>query len=180
MATTIRTSGGRAAQLERMPHVMFGGLAHEPAYRLAARLAALLPGRPRPRVLRRLRLGRRGSRHEDGGAILAQSRRRAAAPAFVSFRGGYHGDTLATMAVCDPEEGMHSLFEGVMPGQYLADLPHRRRPGGGARRAAAARASEIAAMLVEPRVQGAGGMMFHDAEVLRAACARWPTGTACC
>jgi len=85
---------------------------------------------------------------------------------FVSFLGGYHGDTLATMTLCDPEEGMHALFAGVMPPQHVTPLP--RDDAGEAELDAylSAHVGEIAAIVVEPRVQGAGGMIFHDDAVL--------------
>jgi adenosylmethionine---8-amino-7-oxononanoate aminotransferase len=86
---------------------------------------------------------------------------------FVAFRGGYHGDTLATMTVCDPEEGMHSLFAGVMPGQHIANLPVDAASEAALDALLGEFGGEIAAILVEPRVQGAGGMLFHDDEVLR-------------
>ncbi|HKR89830.1 MAG TPA: aminotransferase class III-fold pyridoxal phosphate-dependent enzyme, partial [Phenylobacterium sp.] len=86
---------------------------------------------------------------------------------FLSFLGGYHGDTLATMAICDPEEGMHSLFAGVMPAQHVTALPTDEAAEAGLAAYLAENAQEIAAMVVEPRVQGAGGMLFHDDETLR-------------
>src|SRR5262249_33701757 len=86
---------------------------------------------------------------------------------FVSFRGGYHGDTLATMTVCDPDEGMHALFAGVMPQQIIADLPRDAASAAVFDTLLANHAHEVAALLVEPLVQGAGGMLFHDAEALR-------------
>jgi adenosylmethionine-8-amino-7-oxononanoate aminotransferase len=96
-------------QLERMPHVMFGGLAHEPAYRLARRLADLLPG-----DLNHAFFAESGSVSVEIAMKMALqfhiNQGRAGRTKFLSFRGGYHGDTLATMTVCDPEEGMHSLF----------------------------------------------------------------------
>jgi adenosylmethionine-8-amino-7-oxononanoate aminotransferase len=86
---------------------------------------------------------------------------------FLAFRGGYHGDTLATMTVCDPEEGMHALFAGVMPAQVIADLPVDEASTAALDALLAERSHEIAAILVEPLVQGAGGMLFHSREVLR-------------
>jgi adenosylmethionine-8-amino-7-oxononanoate aminotransferase len=86
---------------------------------------------------------------------------------FLAFLGGYHGDTLATMTVCDPEEGMHSLFAGVMPSQLMAGLPVDAASEAALDRQLASHANELAAILVEPRIQGAGGMLFHDDEVLR-------------
>jgi adenosylmethionine-8-amino-7-oxononanoate aminotransferase len=86
---------------------------------------------------------------------------------FLAFLGGYHGDTLATMTVCDPEEGMHGLFAGVMPEQVIAALPADAASEAALDRLLAERGRDIAAMIVEPRVQGAGGMQFHDDDVLR-------------
>src|ERR1700736_549746 len=81
---------------------------------------------------------------------------------FLSFLGGYHGDTLATMTVCDPEEGMHSLFSGVMPAQHIAALPRDEASEAALDALLERHGAEIAAILIEPRVQGAGGMLFHD------------------
>jgi len=157
---------GVQAQLERAPHVMFGGLAHEPAYRLAARLAALLPG-----DLDHVFFAESGSVSVEIAMKMALqywiNRGVAGRTKFLSFLGGYHGDTLATMTVCDPEEGMHSLFAGVMPAQHIAALPVDEATEAALSALLEARGAEIAALLVEPRVQGAGGMLFHDDEVLR-------------
>ncbi len=154
------------AQLERAPHVMFGGLAHEPAYRLAARLARLLPG-----DLDHVFFAESGSVSVEIGMKMALqywiNRGVHGRTRFLSFLGGYHGDTLATMTVCDPEEGMHGLFAGVLPGQHIAALPVDEASEAALEALLAARGHEIAAMLVEPRVQGAGGMLFHDDAVLR-------------
>jgi adenosylmethionine-8-amino-7-oxononanoate aminotransferase len=86
---------------------------------------------------------------------------------FVSFRGGYHGDTTGAMAVCDPEVGMHALFHGLLPEHVLADLPEGEASIASFDRLIERRAEEIAGIIVEPLVQGAGGMRFHDAAVLR-------------
>jgi adenosylmethionine-8-amino-7-oxononanoate aminotransferase len=153
-------------QLERMPHVMFGGLAHEPAYRLAERLAAVLPGE-----LDHVFFAESGSVAVEIAMKMAlqfwinrgvQGRTR-----FLSFLGGYHGDTLATMTVCDPEEGMHGLFRGVLPEQIVVPLPTDEAATAALDALLAERGGEIAAMLVEPLVQGAGGMLLHGPEVLR-------------
>jgi adenosylmethionine-8-amino-7-oxononanoate aminotransferase len=154
------------AQLERAPHMMFGGLAHEPAYRLAARLAALLPG-----DLDHVFFAESGSVSVEIGMKMALqywiNRGVAGRTRFLAFLGGYHGDTLATMSVCDPEEGMHRLFAGVQPAQHIAALPTDTASEAALDRLLAERGGEIAAILVEPRVQGAGGMLFHDDAVLR-------------
>jgi len=155
-----------AAQLERAPHVMFGGLAHEPAYRLASRLAALLPG-----DLDHVFFAESGSVSVEIAMKMSLqywiNRGVAGRTRFLSFLGGYHGDTLATMTICDPEEGMHSLFAGVLPAQHVVALPTDAASEAGLRAYLAENAQEIAAIVVEPRVQGAGGMVFHDDEVLR-------------
>jgi adenosylmethionine-8-amino-7-oxononanoate aminotransferase len=154
------------AQLERAPHVMFGGLAHEPAYRLAARLAALLPG-----DLGHVFFAESGSVSVEIAMKMALqywiNRGVAGRTRFLSFLGGYHGDTLATMTVCDPEEGMHGLFAGILPAQHIAALPVDAASEAALDALLAEKGHEIAAMLVEPRVQGAGGMLFYDDAVLR-------------
>ena len=153
------------AQLERAPHVMLGGLAHEPAYRLAARLATLLPG-----DLNHVFFAESGSVSVEIAMKMAIqywiNRGVHGRSRFLAFRHGYHGDTLAAMTVCDPEEGMHSLFAGVMPAQVIADLPTDEASAAALERLLSERGGEIAAILVEPRVQGAGGMLFHEDAVL--------------
>jgi adenosylmethionine-8-amino-7-oxononanoate aminotransferase len=152
-------------QLERAPHVMFGGLAHEPAYRLATRLAALLPGE-----LDHVFFAESGSVAVEIAMKMALqywiNRGVSGRTRFLSFLGGYHGDTLATMTVCDPDEGMHSLFAGVMPAQHIAPLPRDGASEASLEAVLARHGHEIAAILVEPRVQGAGGMLLHDDQVL--------------
>jgi adenosylmethionine-8-amino-7-oxononanoate aminotransferase len=155
-----------ADQLGRMPHIMFGGLTHEPAERLAARLAALLPG-----DLNHVFFADSGSVAVEVAMKMAaqywlnqgiRTRRR-----FLAFSGGYHGDTFATMAVCDPAEGMHALFAGLLADHAILDLP---RDAGSIARLddfLDQHAQTLAGILVEPLVQGAGGMVFHDAAVLR-------------
>jgi adenosylmethionine-8-amino-7-oxononanoate aminotransferase len=154
-------------QIERMPHVMFGGLAHEPAYRLAKRLADLLPG-----DLNHAFFAESGSVAVEIAMKMALqfhiNRGVSGRTRFLSFRGGYHGDTLATMTVCDPEEGMHSLFSGVMPAQVIADLPRDAEGEAALDALLSERGGEIAAILVEPLVQGAGGMLLHGPDTLRA------------
>lgn len=154
------------AQLGKAPHVMFGGLAHEPAYRLAARLAKLLPG-----DLDHVFFAESGSVAVEIAMKMALqywiNRGVGGRTRFLAFLGGYHGDTLATMTVCDPEEGMHGLFAGVLPPQIIAPLPVDEASERRLSELLAAHSHEIAAILVEPRVQGAGGMLFHDDAVLR-------------
>ncbi|MDO8321405.1 MAG: adenosylmethionine--8-amino-7-oxononanoate transaminase [Phenylobacterium sp.] len=153
------------AQLDRAPHVMFGGLAHEPAYRLASRLAALLPGE-----LDHVFFAESGSVAVEISMKMALqywiNRGVAGRTKFVSFLGGYHGDTLATMTICDPEEGMHGLFAGVMPAQHVVGLPRDAESEAALDALLAEKGHEIAALIVEPRVQGAGGMLLHNDSVL--------------
>src|SRR5688500_17703065 len=111
-----------AAQLERMPHVMLGGLVHAPAVSLAARLAALLPA-----DLENVFFSESGSVSVEVALKMAVqyrlNRGETARVRFASFRGGYHGDTFAAMAVCDPEEGMRRIFGAVLREQLLVPLP---------------------------------------------------------
>ncbi len=153
-------------QAETMPHVMFGGLAHEPAWRLARRLGDILPG-----SVGRVFFAESGSVSVEIAMKMAlqywlNSGVRGRTK-FVSFRGGYHGDTLATMTVCDPEEGMHAMFAGVLPAQHVVALPRDEESTAALDRLLAEKQSEIAAIIVEPMAQGAGGMIFHDSETLR-------------
>lgn len=155
-----------ARQLELMPHVMFGGLAHEPALSLARRLAALLPG-----DLNRVFFTDSGSVAVEVALKMAVqfwlnkgSRGRTK---FVAFKGGYHGDTTGAMAVSDPDEGMHKLFAGLLPEQYVLDLPRDEESARTLERFVAAHADDLAGIIVEPLAQGAGGMLFHAAQVLQ-------------
>ncbi|MEM6959091.1 MAG: adenosylmethionine--8-amino-7-oxononanoate transaminase [Myxococcota bacterium] len=154
------------AQLAQLPHMMFGGLVHEPALKLAARLAQLLPG-----DLSRTFFSDSGSVSVEVAMKVAIQHHRQAGHRernrFVSFLGGYHGDTLGTMAVADPEEGMHALFRPVLRREHVVPLP--KTPATQADFARfLQREKDIAAVVIEPRVQGAGGMRFHSAETLRA------------
>ncbi|WP_026606918.1 adenosylmethionine--8-amino-7-oxononanoate transaminase [Methylocapsa acidiphila] len=156
-----------ARQLDEMPHVMFGGLAHEPALTLARRLAALLP-----EGLDRVFFSDSGSVAVEVAMKMAVqfwlNRGVSGRSKFVAFKGAYHGDTFATMAVCDPEEGMHSLFADVLQKQIVAELPVDAGRGEALDSLLDRHSAELAGIIVEPLVQGAGGMLFHDAETLRA------------
>src|SRR5271156_2489025 len=153
-------------QLEAMPHVMFGGLTHEPALTLAKRLAAMLPG-----DLNRVFFTDSGSVAVEVAMKMAMqlwlNRGVRDRTGFLAFRGGYHGDTLGTMAVCDPGEGMHSIFTGLLPPQPMLDLPTDDASIAAFDRFLDGNAKTLAAIIVEPLIQGAGGMIFHDVEVLR-------------
>jgi adenosylmethionine-8-amino-7-oxononanoate aminotransferase len=166
-------------QLGRMSHVMFGGLTHEPAVTLADRLAALAPD-----GLEHVFLCDSGSVSVEVAVKMClqywRSRGLPAKNRLLTWRGGYHGDTFMAMSVCDPEGGMHRMWDGVLPRQVFAGLP----PAGFAAGVDEAYADELrelirrhkdelAAVIVEPVVQGAGGMRFHDPgylRVLREAC----------
>ncbi|MFE7428108.1 MULTISPECIES: adenosylmethionine--8-amino-7-oxononanoate transaminase [unclassified Streptomyces] len=166
-------------QLDRMSHVMFGGLTHEPAVRLAARLVEITP-----EPLRHVFLADSGSVSVEVAVKMClqywRSVGRPAKQRLLTWRGGYHGDTWQPMSVCDPEGGMHELWSGVLPRQVFADAP----PGGfhsepdpeyarQLRELIAEHADRLAAVIVEPVVQGAGGMRFHSPAyltVLREAC----------
>ncbi|MDQ3152169.1 MAG: adenosylmethionine--8-amino-7-oxononanoate transaminase [Actinomycetota bacterium] len=155
-------------QLGRMSHVMFGGLTHEPAVALARRLVAITPG-----GLEHVFLADSGSVSvEVAIKMCLQHWRSLGSPAkrrLLTWRGGYHGDTFGAMSVCDPDGGMHALWSDVLARQVfvppppadldtayvslLADTVERH-------------AAELAAVIVEPVVQGAGGMRFHDPRYL--------------
>ncbi|MEU9624140.1 adenosylmethionine--8-amino-7-oxononanoate transaminase [Streptomyces sp. NPDC048155] len=166
-------------QLDRMSHVMFGGLTHEPAVRLAARLVEITP-----EPLRHVFLADSGSVSvEVAVKMCLQYWRSAGRPAkqrLLTWRGGYHGDTWQPMSVCDPEGGMHELWSGVLPRQIFADEPpagFEAEPDAAyarhLRELVAEHAEQLAAVIVEPVVQGAGGMRFHSPaylRVLREAC----------
>ena len=152
-------------QLARMPHVMFGGLTHAPAERLAERLADLLPG-----TLNHVFFSDSGSvAVEVALKMAAQSRINRGEPArtrFVSFRHGYHGDTLGAMAVTDPELGMHARLRPYLPPQFIRDLPEDAAALAAFERFLGDHRGEIAGVILEPLVQGAGGMRFHEPGVL--------------
>lgn len=166
-------------QLGRMSHVMFGGLTHEPAVRLTKRLVDLAP-----EGLEHVFLADSGSVSvEVAVKMCLQYWRSLGKPRkqrLMTWRGGYHGDTWQPMSVCDPDGGMHDLWSGVLPRQLFADAP----PDGfdaevdpeyeaQLRDLVERHADELAAVIVEPVVQGAGGMRFHSPgylRVLREAC----------
>ncbi len=157
-------------QLDRMPHVMFAGLVHEPALALADRLVAMLAGQGGSPRLDRVFFTESGSVAVEVAmkmAVQASLNRGRRRTRFVSFRDGYHGDTFATMSVCDPDAGMHARFSGVLPEQITAYLPRDAALEAALDDLLARHAHEVAAILVEPLVQGAGGMVFHPSEVLR-------------
>ncbi len=167
------------SQLDRMAHVMFGGLTHEPAVRLVERLLAIAPD-----GLSRVFLADSGSVSVEVAIKLAIQYQRATgrprAARLLTVRGGYHGDTAGAMAVCDPVGGMHNLFTGLLPEHVFAarppdgfDAPLDEEWAASVRLLAERHAGELAAVIVEPVVQGAGGMRFHSPrclELLRDVC----------
>jgi adenosylmethionine---8-amino-7-oxononanoate aminotransferase len=157
-------------QLGRMAHVMFGGLTHEPAVLLAERLVEIAPD-----GLEQVFFADSGSVSVEVAIKLCLQFQRAKGQSerrrLLTVRGGYHGDTFGAMAVCDPVGGMHNLFTGLLAEHVFADRP----PDGfdvGLDDAWAEHVSELlaryshelAAVIVEPIVQGAGGMRFHAPE----------------
>jgi adenosylmethionine-8-amino-7-oxononanoate aminotransferase len=155
-------------QLARMAHVMFGGLTHEPAVRLAERLLALAPA------------GLEAVFFADSGSVSVEvaikqclqfqrANGHSARTRLLTVRGGYHGDTFGAMAVCDPVAGMHSAFSGVLAQHVFAERPPDgfalaldERWAAHVRELVASHSDQLAAIILEPVVQGAGGMRFHS------------------
>lgn len=155
-------------QVASMSHVMFGGLTHEPAARLAQLLVEVTPP-----ALQTVFFCDSGSVSVEVAIKMAlQYWRSLGLPAkhrLMTWRGGYHGDTFAPMSVCDPEGGMHSLWTDVLVEQIFADRVPSAYDDEYMRRFEAElteHAAELAAVIVEPVVQGAGGMRFHDPRYL--------------
>ncbi|MFR9727935.1 adenosylmethionine--8-amino-7-oxononanoate transaminase [Saccharopolyspora sp. MS10] len=158
-------------QLDRFAHVMFGGLTHEPAVELGNRLVELTP-----EGLDRVFLADSGSVAVEVAMKMAvQHQRGAGRPGrtrFLTVRGGYHGDTVECMSVCDPDGGMHAMWPGVLGQQIFGERPPRREEDVPAwaeefRALAAEHADRIAGLVVEPLLQGAGGMRPYAAGCLR-------------
>jgi adenosylmethionine-8-amino-7-oxononanoate aminotransferase len=162
-------------QIGRMSHVMFGGLTHEPAVELGRRLVELAPAgldkvffADSGSVSVEVAMKMAWQAHAAGGAGGSSLGRTK----FFTIRGGYHGDTFSPMSVTDPEGGMHAMYAGFLPRHVFADRP----PASGEpledwKAATTAlyelHADEIAAVIVEPVLQGAGGMHVYDPEAVR-------------
>ena len=157
-----------STQLKDMAHVMFGGLTHEPAVRLAQKLVDITPPE-----LQTVFFADSGSVSVEVGIKMALQYWVAAGrphkQKLLTIRRGYHGDTFGAMAVCDPVTGMHSLFKDVLPGHYFADTPRirfdeewRDADIASLKTLAENHHDQIAAVILEPVVQGAGGMWFYS------------------
>jgi adenosylmethionine-8-amino-7-oxononanoate aminotransferase len=154
-----------ARQLSEMPHVMFGGLAHEPALVLARRLAAIAPG------------GLSRVFFTDSGSIAVEVAMKIALQywinrgvvgkrQFLCFNNGYHGDTMGAMSVSDPSNSMHKAFAEAVVSQHVVSIPTDAAGLNSLEMYLERNRHELAAMIIEPLVQGAGGMRFHSAEIL--------------
>jgi adenosylmethionine---8-amino-7-oxononanoate aminotransferase len=160
-------------QLEKMAHVMFGGLTHGPAVELARLLVDLTP-EPISQVF----FSDSGSVSVEVAIKMAvqywQARGRQEKHRLLTVRSGYHGDTFGAMAVCDPVNGMHGIFEGILAKHYFADAPMcgvddpwDERDIQSLKTVLEQHHGEIAAIIMEPIVQGAGGMRFYSPHYLR-------------
>ena len=172
-------TGAIQTQLDRMPHVMFGGITHAPAIDLGRKMIELLPG-----DLNRIFYCDSGSVAIEVALKMAVQYQVAQGHSdrvqFATIRGGYHGDTWKAMSVCDPDNGMHGLFRGALSIQnFLPRPPIRFGEGwtndptlnglGALEELLDTKSRQIAALILEPVVQGAGGMFFYHPTWLKKA-----------
>ncbi|MFO1242562.1 MAG: adenosylmethionine--8-amino-7-oxononanoate transaminase [Rickettsiales bacterium] len=150
-----------------MPHVMLGGLAHEQAYRLATRLSAITPGKGK---LSRVFFSDSGSVAVEVAMKIALqywlNQGKPKKDRFVCFHDGYHGDTFGAMGVSDPDRGMHKAFRNNVTRQFAFDIPSGEYEFSDFAEALKEYAPQIAGLIMEPLVQGAGGMRFHSPDTL--------------
>jgi adenosylmethionine-8-amino-7-oxononanoate aminotransferase len=154
-----------ATQLEQLPHVMLGGFVHQPVLDLSRRLAELLPG-----DLDHVFFSESGSVSVEIAMKMAIqfwiNSGATGRTRFLCFENAYHGDTFAAMSVCDPDKGMHRMLTGVLPEQVVAPLPQSDEEFEEFERVVAEHAGDLAALIMEPLVQAAAGMKFHEPDVL--------------
>ena len=152
-------------QLDTLPHVMFAGLAHEPAYTLARRLVSIAP-----QGLNRVFFSDSGSIAVEVGMKMAAqfwaNRQEPDKRKFICFRNGYHGDTMGGMSLADPETGMHRTLNHYMPEQYVFDIPNSRADLAALTASLKEVRETAAGLVIEPLVQAAGGMKFYSPETL--------------
>nr|WP_319490515.1 adenosylmethionine--8-amino-7-oxononanoate transaminase [uncultured Desulfobacter sp.] len=160
-------------QTQKMSHIMFGGLTHEPACTLAEKLISVVP-----RGLEHIFFSDSGSVAVEVAIKMAiqyqQALGKPQKKKLLTVRKGYHGDTFAAMGVCDPVQGMHSLFKGVLPEAIFARAPQcafsqswDETDTAEIESLMAGHHQEIAAVILEPIVQGAGGMRFYHPNYLK-------------
>ncbi len=160
-------------QTERMAHVMFGGLTHEPAIELCKKLVELSPA-----TLQRVFLCDSGSVSVEVAIKMSlqywQAKQQNKKTKFLALRRGYHGDTFAAMSVCDPDTGMHHIFNDVLMKNHFAEAPQcgfneawQDEYISDFENKISNHQDELAAVILEPIVQGAGGMRFYAPEFLK-------------
>ena len=153
-------------QANKMPHIMFGGFSHKPAEELTDNLLSILDNNYRHIF------------YVDSGSVAVELSMKMAIQywinlgkkgknKFVSFKNSYHGDTLGAMSVCDPDDGMHALFKGCLSSQFVVDLPSSNLLKKQFEKNIVNNKSKIAAIILEPLVQCAGGMNMHSESVVR-------------
>ena len=152
-------------QLNIMPHIMFGGLIHDQAISLSKRLTSILNNKLEKVFF------------SDSGSVSVEIALKMSIQywlnkgyknknKFIFFKNGYHGDTSAAMAICDPEEGMHSLFKGYLNKNFMLKIPDNKIDRNNFIKLLKKNKNRIAGIIIEPLVQGAGGMKFHSSSTL--------------